>query len=61
MRGRGERGRGGGEGEEGKGRRGRGGGEGGGPNSVGGDALEPVVVEVEEDHLWLCGLQDEVP
>ena len=27
---------------------------------VGGDALEPVVVEVEEDHLWLCGLQDEV-
>ena len=31
-----------------------------GAHSVGGDALEPVIVEVEEDHLWLCGLEDEV-
>ena len=31
-----------------------------GAHSVGGDALEPVVVEVEEHHLRLCGLQDEV-
>mmetsp|Transcript_3635 Transcript_3635/g.6371 ORF Transcript_3635/g.6371 Transcript_3635/m.6371 type:complete len:234 (-) Transcript_3635:407-1108(-) len=29
--------------------------------SVGGDALEPVVVDVEEDHLGLGCLQDEVP
>ena len=27
---------------------------------VGGDALEPVIVEVEEHHLRLCGLQDQV-
>lgn len=27
---------------------------------VGGDGLEPVVVDVEEDHLRLGGLQDKV-
>ncbi len=31
------------------------------PHSVGRDALEPVVVEIEQHHLWLSGLQDEVP
>ena len=28
--------------------------------SVGGDALEPVIVEIKEDHLRLSGLQNEV-
>ena len=31
------------------------------PHSIGRDALEPVIIEVEEHHLRLCGLQDEVP
>ena len=29
-------------------------------HSVGGDALEPVIVEVKQDHLRLSGLQNEV-
>ena len=29
-------------------------------HSVGGNCLEPVVIEVEENHLGLCGLEDEV-
>lgn len=28
---------------------------------VGGDSLEPVIVEVEENHLRLCGFKDEIP
>mmetsp|Transcript_8475 Transcript_8475/g.28819 ORF Transcript_8475/g.28819 Transcript_8475/m.28819 type:complete len:688 (+) Transcript_8475:1085-3148(+) len=32
-----------------------------GEGRVGGDALEPVVVDVEEQHLGLGGLEDEVP
>ena len=30
-------------------------------DSVGGNAFEPVVIEIEEDHLRLRGLEDEVP
>lgn len=29
-----------------------------GEGRVGGDGLEPVVVDVEQHHLRLCGLQD---
>ena len=29
-------------------------------HSVGRDALEPVIIEIEEDHLRLSGLEDEV-
>lgn len=28
---------------------------------VAADSLEPVIVDVEEHHLWLCCLQDEIP
>lgn len=28
---------------------------------VGWDSLEPVIVEVEENHLGLCGFKDEIP
>ena len=28
---------------------------------VAADSLQPVVVDVEQHHLGLCGLQDEVP
>ena len=27
---------------------------------VGGDSLEPVIVEIEEHHLWLGSLEDQV-
>lgn len=27
---------------------------------IGGDALKPVIIEIEEDHLWLCCLENEV-
>ena len=29
-------------------------------HSVGRDSLEPVIIQVEEHHLWLCGFQDQV-
>ena len=31
-----------------------------GEGSVGGDGLEPVIIDVEQHHLRLCSLQDQV-
>lgn len=31
-----------------------------GEGGVGGDGLQPVIIDVEQHHLWLCCLQDQV-